>query len=303
MNLGRFFATRWALTITFVLALSGAEAQNAPSPPVGVAYYALQRFSSAQCSKALSVFEGVRTPSMVILWGTFGANNACVARYLSTYSNIPHILEVHITNNTCLRRGICRRGEMIRGVSWRRYNRLLEERDPATIRLLRSRIYQIARTMKRLRGPGSRILLSSGLEDNYTSAAYETVRSVLRDALTITPFEIVRSPMRVRSSATPVADLLEGHGRAPRIGPQWNERCLVNNDGVDIQFSGVPRRRYIYWSALPGFIDPYRSRGCLVYLWWPGPQGLGDPRITPGRRQYVLRPDALQKINQILLHY
>lgn len=271
--------------------------------PVGVAYYALQAFSEAECARALSVFDGVQRPSLAILWGTFGSSNACLNRYLSTYSNVPHVLEIHITNNTCLRRGICRRGEVVRGVTWRRYNRLLEERDPTTMRLLRSRIYSIARAIRSLRGANTRVLLSSGLEDNYTRAAYEVVRSLLNSALTITPFEIVRNPMRVGFSSTPTADLLEGHRVHSNIGPQWNGRCVVNNDGVDIQFSGSARRGLIYWTSLPSFIEPYRSRGCLVYLWWAGPQGLGNPRVTPQRRRYVLRADALQKINQTLLAY
>lgn len=293
-----------SIVFSFLLATLGRkEAEALVPPPVGVAYYALQAFSTSQCAKALSVFNGVQTPSLAILWGTFGTSNACLKRYLSTYSNVPHVLEVHITNNTCMREGICRRGEVVRGVSWRRYNRLLEERDPTTIRLLKSRIYSIARTVRSLRGPGTRVLLSSGLEDNYTRAAYETVRSLLSSALTITPFEIVRNPMRVRPSTTPVADLLEGHRLHPNIGTQWDSRCVVNNDGVSIQFNSSPRRGEIYWTRLPSFIDPYRSRGCLVYLWWAGPQGLGESRITPGRRRYILSTDALQKINQTLLAY
>lgn len=287
----------------FLLSLGKTEQETPGAQPVGVAFYALQAFSESQCSKALSVFDGVQTPSMVILWGTFGTRTSCLKRYLSTYSNVPHILEVHITNNSCLRGGICRRGEVVRGVSWRRYNRLLEEQDPTTTRLLKKRIYAIARTIRTLRGPGTRVIFSSGLEDNYTRAAYKTVYSLLSAAMTITPFEIVRNPMRVRPSTNPVADLLEGHRLRPNIGPQWDGRCVVNNDGVDIQFSGRPRRGEIDWTTLPSFIDPYRERGCLVYLWWAGPQGLGDSRITPKRRRYILRADALQKINQTLRAY
>ena len=145
--------------IACVVPSTKSFAQRHASAPVGVAYYALSAFSDTQCNKALSVFDGVKTPSLAILWGTFGSSTACLRRYLAAHSNVPRVLEIHITNNTCLRKKICKRGEIHQNISWREYNQLLEKNDPETISRLRKRIYKIAKTLRSIRQPGTRLRL------------------------------------------------------------------------------------------------------------------------------------------------
>jgi hypothetical protein len=289
--------------MTWSLASPLANAQSTPlQPTAGVSYYALQGFSYEQCTKALHVFDGVAYPSLSIVWGTFGTDTACLRRYLSAFSEVPHILEVHITNNTCLRGRICRRGELVRGVSPGAYNRLLERSDSVTIRLLRSRISKIVHELASIRGPNTRLLLSTGLEDDYTSKAFEKVHELLSAAQQVTPFEIVRSPSRRRARSNTTADLLEMHGFSPRTTPQWQGRCIVNNDGDDIHFERSNTVGSL--DQLPRFIDRYTEDGCLVFLWWSGPQGLFpalEARITPARRRYDIKASEIRLINQVII--
>ena len=271
--------------------------------PVGVSYYAIQGFSTAQCSKALEVFNEVEHPSLAMLWGTFGRNNDCIRRYLGRFSAVPHTLEIHITNNACLRGRICRRGEIVRGISPERYSRLLEQRDRPTISNLRYRIREIAVTLKKARNANTRLMLSTGLEDNYSTKAFRIVQALVAEAQGITAFEVVRNPMRVRGVTADHIDRLEGHGFAPKIGSAWTGRCIANNDGDSIVFRGRASKGQRYVSELPAFIAQYRAQGCLVSLWWANPQGLlpkSGPRITPARRTYILRTDEIEVINGVL---
>ena len=146
-------------------------------------------------------------------------------------------------------------------------------------------------------------MLSTGLEDNYSTKAFRVVRSLVAEAQGITPFEIVRNPMRVRGVTAEQIDYLEGHGFSPKIGYDWINRCIANNDGDSIVFQGKATSKQRYVRELPGFIAQYRAQGCLVFLWWANPQGLlpkSGPRITPARRTYILRTDEIKTINGVL---
>jgi len=270
----------------------------------GVSFYAIQGYSKNECARALKVFNGLRKPALAMLWGTFGVSNQCIQQYLEKFSATPHILEIHITNNTCLRGRICRRGEILRGIVPRRYNTLLESKDPGLMAALKGRINSIVITMKRIRGENTQLLISTALEDNYSLAAYEVVRSLLVEAQTVTPFLIVRSPMSGREQNVTNADLFEAHGFSPRIDPRWEGRCLVNNDGDEIVFRGRVRPGQKRPSELLSYLKRYQSQGCWVFLWWSGAQGLLPklgPRISPMRRTFILRPRDISTINEVLV--
>lgn len=261
---------------------------------VGVSYYAIQSFSSRECSTALRVFDNIETPALSMLWSTFGSDKRCLVKYLDRFTSRPHTLEIHITNNTCLRTRKCRRGEIVRDMSSRQYNRLLVTRDKDLMRSLRHRVREIVSFLKRYASPHTTIILTTGLEDDYSLKAYKVVFDILLKERRRLSFLIARNPNRRNPSIgiAPGADLLELHGLSPRFPEDFAGRCIANNDGTDIAFPLSPNRtgislptdqipRSVYSPGLPHLRVVVRPSG--TPLQGPGgtksiPPTLRDPK-------------------------
>lgn len=88
--------------------------------------------------------------------------------------------------------------------------------------------------------------------------------------------------LRQPAGIAPGADRVELHGLSPIFADEFLGACNVSNDGRDIGFPLGPHRDGVKLSRLRGFISQYRDKGCLIFLWWAGPQG----RISPREAQH-----------------
>ena len=263
----------------------------------------MQGFTSEQCAAALEALNGLPNPAIAVLWNTFGTNNDCLAEYLTRFSDRPHVLEVHISNQVCMRRRSCGPSELLPGINSAQYNRLLENRDPATISKLERRISEIAAFVALHRNPTTTVLLSAGLEDDYSSQAYSVVLELLAKGRQDTPFKIVRNPVHIKSPESIAADLLEFHGFLTEVPPSWQGRCIVNNDGINVSFTANRREGDLPLGEVPARLAKWLKAGCIAFLWWTDPQGLEGVAHNPPppmSRKIILRRSETAGINSLL---
>lgn len=267
----------------------------------GVAYYAIQKFTKAQCEQALQVFDGVRLPSLSILWGTFGENTSCIRSFLDRFSKVPHILEINITNETCRRAPrYCGLGEIARDLRFWHLNEKLEAHDPTIRAKYAARIRQIKAFIKEATNENTTVFLTTGLEDNFTSKAYrQVVRILKRNA---PHFPIVRSTIGPKAYLADSyrANYVELHGFGADVST--TKSCIFSNDGHDIDFNSG-RRPLDGSRSVSELLSEIRrvKRDCsIVFVWWNS-QGVVDGKfVEPRRRNIRLYSKDVSIVNQIL---
>ena len=242
-----------------------------------VSYFAAQspRFKVA---KAMRVFKGLERPCASILLDSFGVSN----RFFRAFRALPQpvkVLQVHVTNQSCVRLGRCQPGEAVR--------------SPKEVR---RRAERAARLCRRF---GFHCLGTPGLEDGWTNRKAKAMTCAMREVF---PYAIFRNPLGVeaRRFSSHCADGIELHD----LDSQFDERpCLFNNDGFDVDF-GSKRR------ALDGAVSPARlfdslerarRGGCNVAIWWnnQGARDLGS-FVEPRRRALELYSGDILAVNYIL---
>ncbi len=288
--------------ISFIFCMLCTLSANAQD--VGVSYYAMQGFSKDQCAAALDVFSGVEKPVLAILWKTFGDDNFCIQEYLKRFSDKHHLLEIHVTNQTCLRNKTCAEGEIFSNITPKEYNKLLENHDARTLTVLKQRIEEVVAFVRDNRNVNTEVLLSTGLEDNYSSQAYQVVKESFEAYQKLTEFQLVRSPERSARADTIESNILELHGFDLDFPEKFVGRCLANNDGKDIEFGPPHVSGNKIWSDIPQYIQNNKKQGCRTILWWSGPQGRKNSSGVlppPRKRKLEIRPEEIKKIDKLLV--
>ncbi len=111
-SLRKFLSFFCAVSLALLAVPSNANAE----PYVGLSAFAAMN-PSFPCNDWLGTLqEGTRRvskPAMAIVWGTFGSNGACVQRFLTQNRDRPHLLEIHFSNQTCLKYRRCATGELL----------------------------------------------------------------------------------------------------------------------------------------------------------------------------------------------
>lgn len=266
----------------------------------GVAYYGMQKFTAEQCDQALQVFDGVKHPALSILWGTFGEGQDCIAAFLERFSEVPHTLVLHTTNETCRRAPrYCGLGEPQRGLRFWQLNERLEKADPVTLFYLRARIRAIKRFLDFHATKNTKVILTTGLEDNFTPKAY---RRVIKTLKRYAPhYTTARNPVGsdARSFDTYRANFIELHGYNVQFG---TKSCIWSNDGIDINFNSGRRplngSRSV--SELLSEIGRIKGNCSYLFVWW-NTQGIVDGQfIEPRERTIRLYPKDISVVNKIL---
>lgn len=199
-----------------------------------MAFYAFQH-KEFPCEKALKVFDGVKSPALSILWDSFGSRNRCLKEYLTRFRNQPHILQIHISNQTCVRNG-------------RRCTEFdLQSMNPAK---LRQRLKRISGFCRVWANENTRLIVSTGLEDQYSPEQFRKVYQIIHSEWS---HEISTNPIFLTNRL----GLIEFH--SPRNGIQ-----IYSNDGEYISprlFAKRMRiRRYelgFYWWDAQGITDKF----------------------------------------------
>lgn len=243
---------------------------------IGMSYFAIQhpRFP---CREALRVFRGVEHPALAILWGTFGEDNDCLRAWFRQSRNKPHTLEIHLTNEACVRNRRCREGEI-----------------SGTRRELVKRVRSILKVLLPVKNERTRLLLSTGLEDNFSRREFRRRLKIIRS---VWPYEIVRNPLYGEYFSG--ADLLERHGLYVPIA----RPCVFNFDGHNVG-NGNGHGRYrprVTRSEVRAILS--RARRCdLAFLWEANSQGLyGGKNFTdPRARSFGISAGDVRHLNELM---
>jgi hypothetical protein len=247
----------------------------------------------------LKIFDAKPFPALAILWGTFGNDTSCLKKWFATAPASQHTLEVHLFNGPCIRNKRCEAHEFGAGLTPRELNRLLESKDPNIIGRLAQRIDEIKFEVQKLARPSDEIILSTGLEDNFTLKAYQVVATLVKERW---PYSVVRNPVgNLREKGNAGADYIELHGATPTFAS--DARCIANLDGTDISMpyrTGVPPKP-ISWEQAQAFMRKYEQQCRITFLWAGEWQGLipGD-FIVPSKRVFVVDERDVRLIREFL---
>jgi lysophospholipase L1-like esterase len=275
-----------------------ATQRRVAAKEVGVAYFSILS-PHFPCAQALSVFETGAGPALATLWGTFGKDTRCLAEWFKTAPEKPHTLEIHPWNGPCIRNKRCESDEIGAGLSIKEFNRKLEQGDEQLIRAITERIREIKAAVEKLARHSDELILSTGLEDNYSPAAFENVLRVLKEHW---PYKIVRNPVGdLKNKEYTGADYLELHGSDPMFGPE--DRCIANLDGTDINFphrAGVDPQP-ISWQKAKEYVERYSKQCRLTYVWSGAWQGLfGRSFQPPSARSFKVEQRDVEMVKQLL---
>lgn len=253
----------WIPLITMsLLATLGAMPRTAAAQYVGISSFAAmsQRFP---CEAFLATSDFSSRPAMSVLWGTFGDDPTCLSRFTSRYHDKPHLVQFHFSNESCRRNGNCEFGELRPDLNRREYSAALERKDPALLGTIRDRIKNIRAVAESIRNPNTYLVISAGLEDNYTPAAFVALVEELQREW---PYLIVRS------GSTFVTFPREQHGLNAACG---NTTIVANVDG------GVGRLK-----DEQRFLRRNAGRCLATFLWHSKLQGRGPGNrwIPPSQR-------------------
>lgn len=235
------------------------------------------------CDAFISSVRSAKYPAMAVLWKTFGDDMSCVSKFTDAFKDRPHLLEIHFSNETC-RRSKCEKEELFPSWSVREMNAALERDDKALGDAVNSRMLDIYAAAESVRKPTTRLVVSTGLEDNYTNRAFDRmfqwVSSVWLD-------EVVRSPVNYGETYKGRADLMEKHSPNPNFAHQ---NCIASEDGL-YNRSTLSTRMY--------FQD---NSHCLATLWWrPAHQGRADGvALTPPKtRKFIFSEQDVNDLRSV----
>ncbi len=167
------------LQLLFLMAFLSV-AQNANSNVLGQAYYAIQN-KTFPCKKSLQVFNGVKKPALMFLWGTFGNDLTCVEKFIKMNKKNKKVY-IHFSNECCRRNKTCKKGELLKNLSVNDLNKRLEKKDKSILKKYENRMDKILLFIDKMQkeNPNTTWYISTGLEDNYTLKAKKIVYNQLR---------------------------------------------------------------------------------------------------------------------------
>jgi len=271
------FWIRTALTTMSLLLLGATGTTPAVAQYAGVSSFAATspRFP---CDAFLATADFAQRPAMAILWGTFGDDLTCTARFTERYKDKPHLLEIHFSNETCRRNHNCADGELFGSMSVSEYSKALERSDPAVLSAIRDRIRNIRHSAEAIRNDHTYLVLSAGLEDNYTARAFVVLAGELAKEW---PYLIVRSGSKFATYPR------ESHGLGARCG---GTTIVANVDGD----RGSRRTEQSFLKRNAGV--------CLAaFLWRADHQGRPNNRwMPPNQRQFIWTAKDVSEIGAML---
>ena len=159
-----------------------AFAKPPKKPFIGFSSFAAMN-SKYPCSRFLNISKSYSKPAMTVLLSTFGRNTECIKRFLNQNINKPHLLQIHLTNETCRRaKGRCTRDEIkpLWGVD--KYNQELSRGNKELKKAIQNRVRFVERNIIPLTNSRTTLMLTTGLEDNFSEKAYLNVQLWIKQA-------------------------------------------------------------------------------------------------------------------------
>lgn len=182
------------------------------------------------CDKYLSIVNFSPAPAITFVWGTWGEKGecACAAKFMQQNWWRPHLVQIHFSNENCRKHHICREGELYGSLSPSAYNRALENYDFFVYLAIQQRILDIRGWTDLHKNPNTTLMLSTGLEDQYSFRAYRQLSAYLH-APGHWPHIVNRNPLGGRPYV--YGDFYEKHGLSARC--RINGANIANEDGSD----------------------------------------------------------------------
>ena len=221
--------------------------------------------------QAIKILSSSSKPVIAALFGTFGTSFGNLYEIMDTYPNLTVIM--HMSNEVARRKGNMYRGELLRGYSVDKFNRALENKNKRVERAILRRVRRIKQKLDKKALPTHRLILSLGLEDQYSKRAVKRLIKLVRSEW---PYEISRNPVDIRKTDMRFGreriDLLELHSKAPVYR---GEHIIWSNDGVDIDFGQQTLvEPNVKASEMSRIIGGRRGDKGIHCLWFGESQGL-----------------------------
>lgn len=245
------------------------------------------RFSKPEgdspCDRFLNIVSHAQYPAMAVVWSTFGDDLTCVRKFIAAFSDRPHLLEIHFSNETC-RRSKCEKEELMPSWGVEKMNAALEREDKPLGDAVNSRMLDIYAAVAALRASTTKVILSTGLEDNYTDKAFDHMQLWLR---MVWADQILRNPVSHGNHYKGGADLLEHHNPDPRFAGQ---SCIASEDGLYDRQTKQTRDYFL------------NSTNCLATLFWrPNFQGRakGQALTPPKSRTFTVTDTDVRELSTV----
>jgi hypothetical protein len=273
------------LVLFFVITL---ESLGQKKPFVGFSSFAAMH-PDYPCNQFLRIAKNSAKPAMTVLLKTFGNDTSCIAKFLEQSKNKPHLLQIHLSNETCRRyRGRCTRDEIRANLGVREYNLSLERGEERSRVLIQSRVNLVARTIFPLTNEKTLVMLTTGLEDNYTFKAYLNVQRWIK----VAGYRgyLVRNPLSDFCTRDTGAHLCELHSAIS----QFNfTPCIFNVDGNIVSTTRQLElfRKFSFCHAL--------------FAWEPVSQGRGvsGGYTEPKSRSFIISNSTVNEYSKLLNDY
>lgn len=252
------------------------------------ATHSLEASHPFPCDKYLAIATRPANPAMAILWGTFGDDLWCPIWFMQAVRDRGHLLQIHISNESGRKKNNLGVGELSPFHSVSDYNEALEAGELEVHSAARERVKEILAFVRLFANENTAVILSLGLEDQYTDEAYEALRQTVLDAGW--PYGINRNPLGNRHHIAGW-DYREKHGDTARCS---SETQMVNEDG------SVQTLR-----ATKKWLD--RNKSCLVrFVWRAEHQGRtksGRPVYPRRARSFHISDKDVRELGDLLSRY
>ena len=171
-------------------------------------------------------------------------------------------------------------------------NRALERGSRKVVRAFKGRLNRIDQFLKHNSDYKTEVILSTGLEDNYTERAFKRVLGIVEKF----GYAVARS--QIRHARARGVDFNELHGVLTKAAAP----CIFNFDGTDIH-TGMGRRNYSNSVPIPRAKELLRiAKKCRVaFLWEASAQGIeGERFIKPRERSFRTSRKGRRIFNSII---
>lgn len=225
------------------------------------------------CDALLATTDFAKKPAISVLYETFGLDHTCLHRFMQRYHDKPHIVQIHFSNEVCRRNKNCLATDTLHPeLSVKNHNRLLERMSIETQIEISLRLFFLRSSLEGAINGNTRVILGAGLEDNYSSRAFENlVRQFIANGW---PYEISRNRHAGGKSFRNVQfqEFHSAKGKPGRLA------CIANEDGNYGQTAKKSQK----------FLSRYR-KCTAVFLWREAHQGRakGQPRLPARERDFI----------------
>lgn len=223
---------------------------------------------------------------------TFGTSKRALRAFLKNAKNRPHIIKVHASNEVSRRYNNMSIGDFMRGVSVADYNEKLASGHAKTKKQVINLYKRIRKEVSELGNSKTRLILSLGLESQYSKKAVQNLILYAMEAGFETK-NLIHNPVK----GAPYHDragysdlILEYHGLQPSKGRPYT----VSDDGFRPNYCGPEiggiSGVFLSDAAVQSRYTSHSSSAVAVSFWCAANQGLqrdSNASIKPPRQRTI----------------